>query len=377
MEVLKQDIEKLNYMIEHAKSKSQKREFIFTLECLYGVLNEIERTINAVKINDSDLQFLIKSEVANKSKNFIRYAQDDYREFIKSLSKNSLQHLDFYDDELFFKERFNLQDTKTLLIDFFNSFDKDLYPIVKKALDDEHLFLVNDRKRSGDGFSVFNPYSSNPYTLIFTDDKLQLNSISCLAHELGHAIDAQKTITNPKLFNQNIYSSMMEVPSFTFEFMFLDFLLENNIHPLEVEKIIYNNMTTLHFYLTCLQIINRVITKLNLFDDYELKDLQKILRSCGIFKTNTFCELCFCDIICKYSYSYGQLLATYFLTKYKQDKENTKNDIFNFINSIGLYDDLAMFERFGIDIEVFKKCDYLKDYTDRNIKQLTKNTQIY
>lgn len=377
MEVLKQDIEKLNYMIEHAKSKSQKRQFIFTLEGLYEVLNELENKLHIVNKSDEDINFLMKFDIANKIKKFTRYCQDDYRDFVSCFSKNSLQHLDMYDTELFFKESFSLDDAKNLLLDFFNSFDKNLYPVIKKALDDEHLFLVNDRKRSGDGFSVCNPYSNNPYTLIFTDNKLQLGSISCLAHELGHVIDSQRTTTNPKLFNKNIYNSMIEVPSFTFEFLFLDFLLKNKIHPFEVEKLIYNNMTSLHFYLTCLNVINKVITKINLFEGDEIKDVQKILRSCGIFKTNTFCELCFCDISCKYSYSYGQLLATYFLTKYNQDKEQTKNDILNFINSIGLYDDLAMFESFGIDIEEFKKCNYLKDYTDRNIKQLTKNTQIY
>lgn len=376
MEVLKQEIEKIKYLIERTSSKSNRRNYIFTLECLTSLLNDLVYDLNDYKISDKDELFLSKFDINKKVGLFDMINDSDYRSFVEKISKNSVKILKPYENSLYFNNSFSMKEAKDLVFEFFNSFDPKLYPIVKQSLDSEHLFFLNSRSQNGDGYSLCNPYTNSPYIVIFMDNKLQLDNISCLVHEIGHIISFQKTSTNPKSFNNILYGSFVEVPSFTFEFLFLEYLSKNNIHSLDVEKIIYNNMINLQFYTNCLWAINRIIDKLDIFYGYEIKEFQQILRKAGIFRTNEFCENCFTDINSKYSYSFGELLAIYYLYKYNEDKETFKKHILDFMSCIDMGNDLSMLEKFGVNIDELASCDYLKQYTDRNIKTLKKSTLI-
>lgn len=372
--LLEKDIGKLDSLINKTKSKRQKRNYIIILQSLLPLLSELKNEKLTYEFpDDMHEEYMVQLEIDNKKLLYQQISNPNYKADINYICKKGLSHLKSYQDSLFFNETIKWQNAKELIIDFFNQFDQRLLPIIKQTTDEEHLYFFNDHSKNGEGYSLYNPYSDNPYINLYIDQKLKLNNIQCLVHEIGHIIGHKNYHAYPSLLNESVYNSFLEVPALAFELLFLDFLIENKIYEKDAEKAIHNNLCTLNYYLSLLKIINRVISDIDILRPYEIQELQTILRNSGIVQSDVVTELCFNDICSKYQYSYGQLIALYYLSKYKNDKEKYKHYILSFTNNIGFHDDYYMLNNFGINFDEFKHCKYLKKEVERNQKQLSKN----
>ena len=376
MELLKNDIEKLKYLAEHASSKSKKREYVIVLETLLALKDEIENTKTEYSPSNISQYFIDKSHLNNQKQLVNKYSQKEYKDFINMICKNCQSNTKLYYEELYCKNYIKFKDVKDIILDFFNTFDNKLYPLVKEMLTNDHLLIVNDHLTSGEGYSILNPFSNNCYIFTVIDNKFKLDNISCLVHELGHIISFQNFKSNPNAYKQSISNSFIEVPAFSFEFLFLDFLLKNNLYTKEVEKVINNNLYTLNNYISFLKVINKVIDQLDILRYYETEEIQDILNSVGIVKSDDFVDLCFSDLTSNHIYTLGNLISLNYLSKYRLDEEKTKRNIMSFISNIGIYDDFDTMNKFGLNLEELKRCEYVKQEVNRNQKQLRKNTQI-
>lgn len=228
MELLKSDIEKLKYLVEHASSKSKKREYVIVLETLLALQDEIENTKTEYSPSNISQYFIDKSHLNYQKQLVDKYSQKEYKDFISVLCKNCQAKTKLYYEELYCKDYIKFKDVKDIILDFFNTFDNKLYPLVKEMLTNDHLLIVNDHLMNGEGYSILNPFSNNSYIFMAIDNRFKVDNISCLVHELGHIISFQNFKSNPNAYKQSISNSFIEVPAFSFEFLFLDFLLKNN-----------------------------------------------------------------------------------------------------------------------------------------------------
>ena len=179
---LKNDIQKLNYMIEHSSSKSKKRYYTNILVSLLYMLYDIENTNIEYEPKGQKISFINKPAVKYQESVIEQICESKYRTFINELASNGLKHLKSYQDIIFLNESFSINQVIELVLDFFNNYDKSLYPIVKESIDKDHLFIVLDKEKNTDGFSMLNTFSNNPYIVLYSTNELTLEHIHCLVH---------------------------------------------------------------------------------------------------------------------------------------------------------------------------------------------------
>ena len=368
--VLKEDIKKIKYMVEHSSSKSLKNYYNSILINLSDMLYELTDEVEEVRITKRDYIFMEKytNNVGLCIKNIV--TKDRYIKFIDELTRNSLKRLKQVNKTYNFECTINLEDAKDLIKDFICSYDISLYPIVNKALSDDHLFVLHNEYRLGEGYSYFNTYSGLPYIVIYAKEKLNIECLICLIHEIGHIIHFYTTYNRPKNYTKIATNNFIEVPSTTFENIFIDYLIKNNVELKNTQMVLNNNLHMLKEYLQFLRINNLIIDTVLNYDEIEVETLQHLLSSKGsCIDKDTICQ-CFNSIQLNYSYALGGLVAAYYLEQYSKDPEKTKKDFYDFSKCIGVTEDFYMLNNFGINFEKFKQCMYLKDIVDENQKHL-------
>ncbi|MBE6149236.1 MAG: hypothetical protein E7170_00755 [Firmicutes bacterium] len=367
---LKEDIKKIKYMAEHSSSKSLKNYYNSILINLADILYEITDEIEEIRITKRNEIFMEKYAFNTELNIRQTVRADEYVKLIDVLTHNSLKKLKPVNKKYKFKCTISLDDAKDIIKNFICYYDITLYPIVNKALSDEHLFVINDKYRLGDGYSYFNTYSKSPYIVIYIDGKLNIDCLICLIHEIGHIIHFYTTQNKPTNYTKIVANNFIEVPSTTLENLFIDYLMKNNIEIINTQKVLNNNLNMLKSYLKYLRVNNRIIDKVLNYDEIETKKLQQLLASKGTsMSENTICK-CFSNLPLNYSYSLGGLIAAYYLEEYRKDPEKTNKNIYDFSKCIGIAEDFYMLNNFGINLEKLKQCMYLGNIVDENQKQL-------
>ena len=371
---LKKEINELKYMIEHTSSKSVKRHYSIIYLNLCDLLYEITDEVINTNFLDGNLRFIGKY-IDNINKNFYNeISTDNYVKMINKLTKNTLNFLKPIHKYFYFDSNINLNDAKDLIIEFICNYDISLYPIVTKALNDEHLFIIYEKNEAGNGYTFFNTYSSSPYIVIFTNShekKLSIENITCLMHEIGHVINFYMNLTNPKMFIKTTHNSFVETPSIIFEELFIEYLVKNKIEEENIQMIKHNNLYLLKQYSSYLRLNNFIINDIFECEEVDLDEIKEILLSKGINKDIDYLKYSFNDVLANYQYNYGHLISSYYLDLFNKDEETTKKYIKEFIKCIGITDDFYMLNHFGIDFDKFIQCDYLNDIVSNNQKQLS------
>ena len=374
--IILKEIEKLNYAIEHTSSKSKKREFIVSLNNLIDLYNEINDTEYSYNcINAGNLNFVLKKIHNVLFKHYKTVSTDTYINNINILCNNSLDKLENYDHPLHINPKFNLSDSKGLIIDFFNSFDKSLEKYITEMID-KYTFAVINKKEDSSGYIIQNIRSKNNYILIRVSDnkKLSVENLSCLVHELGHAVHFKTIIDRHSLCSNVIYNNFIEFPSSIFELFFLKYLKSNKINIMDTEKTIYNYLNYIKKYIECLNFTNSIIKYISPDTEYNIEDINKILidnkLEFDLDEEQMYRSLS--NVQDNYIYSINGLLSYYFYEKYVLDKEKAKNDIYNTIKCIGVEPDSYMFNYLGINLDEFLKCEYLDNTIKENSKVLKK-----
>ena len=368
---LEDDIKRLQYIAEHSSSKSLKSYYNRILIQLSSILYELTEEYPEIRITKRNMIFMEK--YANNLEKVIKeqVSSKEYTDLVNTLTRNSLKRLKPIIGVYPFKTTINLSDAKDLIKDFICSYDISLYPIIEKALSDEHLFTINNISRIGRGYSYFNTYSRNPYIIVYTENnKLNMESLICLVHELGHVIHFYTTGNRPKNYDRILVDNFIETPSLTFEYFFIDYLIKNDIEFSDTQKILNNNLHMLKEYLQYLRVNNQIVDLIVDKDEYEEEELQQMLLSRGTALDIELIHDYFYKIQSNYEFSLGGLLAAYYYEQYRKDPEKTKKDFYDFSKCIGVTDNLDMINNFGINFEKFKQCMYLKDIVDENQKHL-------
>ncbi len=346
MSLLKKEIEKLEGLVENAKTEKEKASYGFDMASLKYMLAQVDHQY------DDSIDNEMYDLLCNISKNRMlsihnQIIQPEYIYFINKLTKNCLKQFKYADlEEQHFEKIYTLKDTKELLIDFYNSFNPYLYKTIKKSLNSDHLHIIRNTDKND--INVYcNSQSGNCHITMYHNGKFSISDIGDLAHELGHVVNMTMLKDNNQTgIGKLHYCNFSEASAMILEMIFHNYLIKNNINKIEAYKNLSRDLRILQEEIHDLTYVNEMAMELPLMlpyqklDDESIKDLNEAYK--------------------KYSYSYGYLLAFYYLNKYEQDQERTKRNIMNFINAVTTMSDFEMLSHFDINIDSFMKCGYLK-----------------
>jgi len=371
--LLEQDIEKMKYMIEHTSSKSKKAYYVN----IFSVLNEILMDIKYKKIEynipNKTLIFLYKNLDNIMNSNRKQMMTEDYVKMVNTLTKNAKKHLKQIEYFEHFNSKYTLTETKEIILDFFKQYDPNSIFTVNQSLKNEHLFILNDYHKKGYGYSYFNNFSNHPYIVLFIDNdetKFSISDIICLVHEIGHIINFYTTSYNTKLYSKLVYNNFSEMPACTIEQLFIDYLLKCKIETNDVNKHLNNNLMDLKNWNNSTRMNNFIIKELPIQEIVEIETIQEILNKHGFYNDDDFVKTNFDNLYLNYAYTYGMLLSYYYFNMFKKNPELTKKHINDFNNCIGIMNDFYMLNNFGINLNEFISCNYLKDIVKENQKVL-------
>lgn len=147
----------------------------------------------------------------------------------KMLDDIDYQHIPFYKCCKSYSEK----DFKDIIFSYFNTYGDKYYKIVKKYFDDQRIQMkiqLTEEELQNNFAAFFSSFVTLKSGYILSRYSV-LNSCSAtsLAHELGHAIDAE-TFIFPQQKNMPTLSDMLlEIPSTMFEVGLIDYLIKNKI----------------------------------------------------------------------------------------------------------------------------------------------------
>lgn len=150
-----------------------------------------------------------------------------YHKMIKNILK--LDKLEVYDinapliDKL--DKKYTPEDCKNLLIKAFNIYGKEYVSIIEKAFDERWIdFYPNEGKRSG----YYENISFNAHPYVFGNYNDDFESVSAIAHELGHAVHSYFSLKNNKEHLSVYKIFVAEIASLTNELLLSNYIINNS-----------------------------------------------------------------------------------------------------------------------------------------------------
>ncbi len=143
-----------------------------------------------------------------------------------------------------FEVSFSYEDAKALIVEALAPLGKDYQSNLHKAFDERWIDVYPSAGKSGGAFSA-GLNGVHPYVLMnYTDD---YNSMSTLAHELGHAMHQYDSALNQKSdFNSDPTSFTSEVASTTNELLLADYMIKHAKSDEEKLYYLFSELSTLN-----------------------------------------------------------------------------------------------------------------------------------
>lgn len=371
-EQLKFEIKSTIEKYKRAKSLSARNYYYNSICCLIDIYQNLTKGFYPFSPRIKDIIYCNYQEKNKYKTLFSKLSAPSYRNMIQQLSSNGIAMIEdnIQLEEQEFHIRINYKDACTIIYSFFEKYDIKLLSFVKYILENNVIFCSAELEKLG--------YSNNikclkkSYIVLFADkEKMNIEILVTLIHEIGHVIYNQNTYNKQKTSE---YNNFLEVLPYFLEQTFIEFCFKNNIYTLEGLKAQKNDIIGLYNYLIELRIVNKFIKKLN------LKTLAVKLNSSELNKVEDFNfvneSIIFEECDLNYLYTYGIALGFYYFKLYKQDPEKANEYIKKFILNIGTYNDIYILSHYGINYDEFISCNFLQPIIKENEKRLNKNTQI-
>lgn len=254
---------------------------------------------------------------------FLLY-RDFHRKFFESLQKKTEHELRKVDYIEYHHTTITEDEFYGIFFDFMNRIG------LSKLFD---KFVKNDRIYTTEGSIDNNTFAYTLFNAITKDSDMfvdglehDLFSMYNLAHEFGHIYDLNNFNEDIRNYNRYFYQSFNgEAISKTFERLFVDYLIEQNIFPDETKFMLYNMLYMNYDYALCAyiipllpdeKIINNLYTKLSPTKILKLVEHHFSRNDrVGDFVYN-FSKL---DIKETYTYAYGDVYSLFLKERIKED----------------------------------------------------------
>lgn len=279
------------------------------------------------------------------------------------------KYLDVYHKADVFKVSNNLmyyteEDFKELIYSFFSMYGNSTLKFIKNIIENNRIELGSFKPLDSGAAYTVSSFLTNDVYIISSIFDYTVDSMSVLAHGLGHAIDMMN-VANYQGKKNYAATPFLEVPSCFFEISFLNYLMENKIE----------TNTTLNI------IVDRMINQTANFNVYSGLLIDKVgeysLDINGyIVKTNTSENLigkCYRDDLI---YFLGYVTAFNML----KVSENNEKEYMKYFNNFSTLKHEQSFEEnietLGIDFEKYLENSLIENYIKDNTSQLIKKHTI-
>ena len=229
-------------------------DFNYTLGSLY--LSQAEQTLyfskiykyksvlNSVCENDKTdqkvLPSLIKAVRANLPQ-FYRFEQIK-KEYLKL---DEFYCFDNYLDIIELKTKFSYEQATKIVLDALKVMGEDYTSVLKKAITENWIDVYEKPAKTSGGFNL-GVYGVHPFILLNWTD--EYNSVSTLAHELGHAMHSYYSDLNQPITKSSYSIFAAEVASIVNEILLINYMINNS--QTKEEKLYYIHSLLQDFYST-------------------------------------------------------------------------------------------------------------------------------
>lgn len=189
----------------------------------------------------------------------------------------------------------------------------------------KRIYKTKDSYENTFGYTLFNPITKDS-DIFIGDLEYDIFSMFTLAHEFGHIYDLNNFNESVEAYNEYFYQSFNgEAVSKTFERLFLDFLIENNILVDEAKDEMFDMINYNYEYILSSYIISLIPDILLVDNSYLELSPTKIYKLVERYFNNKrsvrrFINKC-SDFELKetYTYAYGDVYSLFLKDRIKQD----------------------------------------------------------
>ncbi len=328
------DINKLNYYFNN-NNQTFFEDYRETAEILIDIasdngiyINYPKRLNEELKNEDTNLRNIQKEMFENNFNNMKSFNNS----ISKLYNKINIENNYYYNK---YQVKMLQKDTIKIVSKFYQNFDKDISDYFEDLITSNKVFFTKHILDYLTGLTIEAIEDIKAY--IFVTKKYTIVDAITLAHETIHAYLSEqlKNMTiNEK--NQYITNNIYEVYPFFIELVFLNYLQKNNFNIKDINKYItiYNYILSDNLYS-----LNTIINNKD-FDLNNEIDVESFNENQG--------------------YSYGGLFAYHFYNQYHNDKDEAKDNIYNFMTDAKDYDLNHLINNYGLNEKELSKCKILK-----------------
>ncbi|WP_022935619.1 oligoendopeptidase F [Mesomycoplasma moatsii] len=328
--------------------------------------SSIESLIDEDKVDIRLLETFYRS-VKNNINLFNKFKKV-HKKFFEIKYRKKFQSWDIYLPLVKIQENYSIEESQNIVLEALKPLGEEYLLIVNKMFKENWIdYCIVDNKRSG-AYSIGSTYGIDKKFILMNHDG-KLNSISTLAHEIGHSLHSYFS-DNSQPYNLSQYPIFLaEIASIFNELMLNDYLVKNT------------NNDELKFYLIS-EAINEfeaTVRRQTMWSEYEfeiynridkgealstfdaLKEVYKNVAKQYSSSENKFKkdEDLYAAIMVPhfyydfyvYKYAIGYLVANYFFQQYKKQGKNVlKNYIDNFLRKGDSQWPIDLLKEAGIDL---------------------------
>ncbi len=229
--IMLEDLKRIKGILTHTLSKDvATRNYYQYTRLLSLFANTYGYVPENLIVSENEMKRLENLRIP-QGKNVMKYANwvENNKDELRILSKNNsklFEDIDFFYVYAPSKYKvYNIQNLTGVLYDFCNYYGY-LNLLEKYLIDDRIKILLGKKHHSGE--FVYLPYFKSGFirSEAINQDSGALNVV---AHELGHAIDAETCVFPQQKKKSDFHDIMLEVPSTCMELLFDDFIINNHI----------------------------------------------------------------------------------------------------------------------------------------------------
>ena len=370
---------------------------INTIAANYKGLIKNEFFISKIRTFDSPLDYSLYSDnfdrkIYDNLINVVHKNLDVFYKYVdikkRLLNLDEMHLYDMYVNVSNISKTFPFEDGKSLLFDALKPLGEEYLNNLKKAFSDKWIDIYPNRSKKSGAYEI-NAYRVDPYvSVIYVDN---FDSVSTLAHELGHAMHSYYSDSNQEYVYCHYPIYLAEIASTVNEMLLKEYMYKNA--KTNEEKISY--LTSI------LEIIRTTIFRQTMFAEFESVIFDKYQKQIPITKDelcNTYYELnklyfgdkvvCDSDIQYEwariphfytpfYVYKYATSLCAsiYIVKKILEGNSNIRENYLNFLKSgCSKYPNDTL-KLIGIDAFDTKYLEEAMDYFKELVNELDELTK--
>ena len=357
-ELLKEYEKKLIYAWSKANTKSKKRRLLYDLNT-FSVISSLYPSIAKEYDWENDMTYLELFE--NTTIPFLDNIMES-RDIFSPCFSNIIEifkkvDFPFYKD---YRKQYRYlleKESQEIMLSFLSEYNEDMLSKYKKLIEEDKLFTNNPLRSSALYCSIDSLEESFIYPV--TDLKESIYKSSLLAHELGHLYETEifYQVKNKSFRKESDILPFYEVASRSFEYAYLRYLLDNNIHTEDVKLSLRRYYLDLLVHSYDINIIYKLKNiKLNengyiVVEDPKVIDYgNKIMDylNYGLLYIENGDMFDFKE---SFIYGIGNIFSIYLYKNYKEDPNNYRKEFRNAILNYPYSKGIEAFERVGITKE--------------------------